>query len=314
MAKKNVYFYKVTLKEIISNQDVTNNIKAVFSNIFNVYTTPINKGNVKSMTLHHSGEEISLDILIDNNNLCFARVGKKKDPAYNVIRNNATKYYDYVLTSAELVIKTLEACTYFLINYKTGLIGFIKGNDAPSVSVLVGIVNEYDSNYIMSIDNILNPESATKLVVPGAILSKIKYTFRTPNVEALVALGLNQEQVTKLGLMNICEVQLIIKSDPYKNLSKKTNNIKELVNSLMQLPKRLRESFLLIGRTPNTSSKPYGFKEENLYYSIEIPNDKIIDGKKTKFTPDEIANDIFAKLKLLYDRNIGELMCMANIE
>jgi len=86
------------------------------------------------------------------------------------------------------------------------------------------------------------------------------------------------------------------------------------VKSIKVLPINIRNSVLLIGKTPNTSSKPYGFKEENLYYSIEIPNDKIIDGKKVKFTPDEVANDICEKLKLLYSRNVGELMCMANIE
>ena len=48
--------------------------------------------------------------------------------------------------------------------------------------------------------------------------------------------------------------------------------------------------------------------------NVLIPNDKIIDGKKVKFTPDEVANDICEKLKLLYSRNVGELMCMANIE
>jgi len=314
MATKNVYFYKATLKEVISNKEVTNNIKAIFLNIFSTYTTPINNGTFKSMTLHHSAEEISLDILIDDDNWCFARVGKKKDPAYNVIRDNATKDYKYVLTNAELAIKTLEVCTYFLINYKTGLVGFIIGNDAPSVSVLVNIVNEFDQNYMMCIDNILNPESATKLVVPGAMLSKVKYTFRTPSVEALIALGLNMEQVTALGLMDISEIQLLVKSEPHKYLSKQPNNIEELVNSVRRLPQKIKESFLLIGKTPNTSSKPYGFKEENLYYSIEIPNDKIIDGKKVKFTPDEVANDICEKLKLLYSRNVGELMCMANIE
>lgn len=314
MANKKVYFYKSTVRETVSNKDVTLKLKIILSDIFSKYTVPINGGMAKSMTLHYAGEEISLDILSDDNDWCFARVGKKKDPAYNIIRDNTTKDYKYVLNKTELSKKSLEACTYFLINYRTGLVSFILGKDAPSVQVLVNIINEFEHNYIMCIDNILNPESVAKLVVPGAILNKIQYTFRTPNPEVLKTLGLNQEQIMALGLMDVSEIQLLIKNEPHKYLSRNPEHIKNLVNKLARLPQKLKESFSLIGRTPNTSSKPYKFKEESMYFNVDIPNEKIKDGIKIKLTPDDIANDIYNKLRWLYVNNEGELMCMANIE
>lgn len=314
MANKKVYFYKITVKQAITNKDVTAKLKNIFNSIFNKYSTGINKGTAKSMTLHHIGEEISLDVLIDDNQWCFSRVGKKKDPAYNIIRNNSTKDYQYVLSQNELLNKSLEVCTYFLINYRTGLVAFIMGIDAPSVQVLVNIVNEFEQNYIMSIDNILNPESVNKLIVPGAVLNKIQYTFRTPNPEVLVALGLKKEQVTALGLMDLSEIRLVIKNQPHKYLSKNPKHIENLIKELKKLPEKFRQSFLLVGRTPKTSSKTYGFKEENMCFNVDIPNEKIVDGQKIKLTPDDIANEIYDKLRFLYNDNEGELMCMANIE
>ncbi|HID0814613.1 TPA: hypothetical protein ACXNW8_000195 [Clostridium botulinum] len=314
MANKKVYFYKVTVRETISNKDTTNELKSIFGNIFSKNSIPINSGEAKSMALHNAGQEISLDILSDDAMWCFARVGKKKDPAYNIIRDNTTKDYDYVLSESELSKKSLESCTYFLINYSTGLVSFILGKDAPNVQVLVNIVNEFEQNYIMCIDNILNSESVSKLVVPGAVLNKIQYTFRTPNVDVLRTLGLNREQITELGLMDVSEIHLLIKNEPHKYLSKEPECIEKLINTLKKLPKQLRETFSLTGRTPNTASKPYGFKEENMYFNVDIPNEKVKDGVKVKLTPDDIANDIYSKLKLLYNSNEGELLCMANIE
>lgn len=314
MANKRVHYYKIKLKRFLNNADYTYELKKVLQNIFSNYCTIINNGVAKTLTLRYMNEDVSLDILQDEQNWCFGRVGKDKDPSYVIIRDNNTKDFEYVLNNKSLLKKSLESCTYFLLNYQTGIISFIIGKDAPHVNVLTNIVNQYDKNYTMFIENIINPESVNKLFTPGAMLSKVKFTFKTPNIEILKEAGLNREQITALSNMDVGEIDIIVKNRPHRYLTKNHKIISGLVNKMEKLPEKVKSGVKFTGRTSKTNSQDFSFNEENLIYNVEIVNEKKGDGVRRKLTPDEMAIEIRKKLYTLYEDNIGDLIYLANIE
>lgn len=312
MANKKVYYYTACIKEIATNRDVTNNMRDIFNRIFNGVC--VNNNGIRTMTLCQAKECISLDILFESENYLFARVGKAKDPSDAVIRDNATKRYEYVLTGEELENKTLEICTYFLLDYKCGIVGFILGKAAPSVQSLINIVNENDENHFMSIENIASPESIRRLMTPGATIGKIKYTFRVPDVDILRELGLTREQIVALGETDVHEIDLTIRNKPWRNLTSDTGVIQKVIDSFAVLPELIKDSVSITGKTRNSSLQPYKYDEQDIVYSIDVPVEKFEDGLKRKLTVDEVADEVLHKLRSIYIENKPHLLRFANLE
>lgn len=312
MTVKKVYFYAITLKQTIKNEKINDRLKDILENIFERECT--NNDGIKTMTINCQKENISLDILKEDGEYLFGRVSKPKDSSYALIRDNETKRCENVLTEEDILRKNLEICTYFLLDYTTGIIGYITGKSAPTVYSLTNIVNQYDANYFMTIDCILNPESVNALISAGTEIGRIKYTYRVPNVEILSYLGLNREQIVALGETDVQEIELVIKSEPRKPLAKGHPIIQTLINAFRNLPNNVKETVNFIGKTETTATQSYKFEEQNIIFSIDVPNEKIHQGIKRKLTVNEVADKIFENLKKVYIENREHLIRFANIE
>lgn len=310
MATKKAYYYIATINEVATNRDVTVSIKTIFENVFQHKC--VENNGIKTMML--SEGKVSLDILFNTDLYLFARVGRKKDSSDAIIRDNQTKKYEYVLAGEDLLNKTLEICTYFLLDYTTGVVGFIIGKAAPSVQSLINIVNENYDEYIMKVDNIVSPESVRALMNPGSSIGKIKYKFRVPNVDILKHVGLDREQITSLYNTDIYEVELVIKNQPRRNITEDDNKISDIINKFAALPQAIKDTLAIHGKTRNSSSQDYSFDENEIVYSIDVPADKTVEGQKITLTVDEVANEIFIRLRNIYNENKSALLSFANLE
>lgn len=315
MPKRKVYYYSINLREVSSNLNENNKIKEIFEKIFNLNCTE-NDG-IKNLILNSREDEnhSTMDILFNDENYLFARVGKEKDIRDAVIRDKNTNAFEYVLDTTEVKDKTLEICTYFLLDYNNGLVGFIFGQSAPKVNSLVNIVNNYTEEYNMTIENIVGFQSVRLLLNPGSSVKKVNYTFKIPSPEVLSYIGLNPDSVDILGDSDIKEIQLSIKNTTRKNITGDPTIIEKLIKEFEKIVKKPNiEKLTFTGKTPNVANQDFNFDTQNLSYGVSISTTKVVDGKTQLLTNKDLTEEVLHKLRASYIENKSHLVQMANIE
>ncbi|WP_291562139.1 MULTISPECIES: hypothetical protein [unclassified Clostridium] len=311
MGQRKVYYYTISIKEVCSDNDVLRELKNIFNNIFDNYCVEHKESDIKTLAL--CNKEVMLDIIYEDNTYLFGRVGKETEH-YNVVkRNKSTLQCKYAIDGDDAKNTYLEICTHFLLDYTNGIVGFIFGKSAPSVHSLINIVNEYDQNYIMNIENIASEDSIKSLLKPGATLGKIKYVYRLPNVEILEHLGLSKSQIGALLDTNIMEAELIL-----KNTRKLITNDGKVINNIFtafsKLPQTIKDTIKFYGKTPNSSSKDYRFDYQEISFSVDIDEYRSEAGKKIKLEPDEVAEKVLHKLRSLYKEHKMDIMRFAGLD
>ncbi|SKA89783.1 hypothetical protein SAMN05428976_11358 [Clostridium sp. USBA 49] len=309
MSQKVVYYYSISIRDSLTNVEV-DNIKKVFDVIFK--ENCVNNNEIRTLSLGNG--EVTLDILLEDENYLFGRVGKETE-FYNILkRNKETLKYEYVLNGDDVNNSSLEICTYFLLDYTTGIVGFIFGKTAPNVNSLVNIVSEHSEKYTMNIIRIASEESVRALLRPGSYLSKISYAFRVPNVEILEKVGLTRTQLASLANAEIFEAELIIKNRRRKPITDDQAVLENIVNTFSKLPDQIKNSLRFSGKTPNSLSKDYKFEEQDISFHIDIDEYKIENGNKIKLEADEVAAKVLHKLRGLYTEHRTDIMRYAGLD
>ncbi|CAM2077751.1 MAG: hypothetical protein NSGCLCUN01_01939 [uncultured Clostridium sp.] len=303
MGTRNVYYYSLDLRTVRGNIDCTSNIKKIFDDIFNA-----NSKNVDGIrTLSLQNEKITLDILKNNNEFLFARVGKETEH-YNIVkRNKTTKKSEGVLATSEKD-KVLEVCTYFLLDYKKGIVGFIFGKAAPTPNAIVSIITDYSDEYTLCIDRISSPESVRALLKPGSAIKKVKLTVRTPNIEIIDSLNIKPKLKNKMIHMPKQEIQILIKNGN-KSMFDSIEEMQEFIEEIFSADER--EDIVLYGNSGGGRQKEFKFLQQDISYSIDIKDYEMVGTEKKRLENEEIHQNVYNNLKVLYNRNYQEILMFA---
>lgn len=305
--EKTVYYYGITITNLVDNTDATADAKKIFDDIFD--ENCIGDGN--SLALARGEQKVTMDIIINNDNYLFARVGKIKSNADMQVRDLTTGERKDVLSDDEIEKMGIEICTYFLLDYSVGIVGFILGQSAPGVNILVNLVNEYCDNYNMSITSIMSNDSVSSLLKPGAKISKINYSFLIPDPAILSQIGLDRKIIMEMDDDRQKEVYLTIKCQGRKSLFEGQEKIGRVLAQLKNKVQNV-ERLSVTGKTTSSSSKSYAFAEELLSFKISFPVQQNDDGIITNSTPEQLAREVFQKMVLLYQEHRENLVMLAN--
>ena len=177
MSTRKVYYYCVEIREGKNNKNITSRIREVFNNIFDNNATVVD--GMRTLKLQNGN--VILDILVNNETYLFARVGKETEH-YNILKRNKETMKAEPAIKNDDINTVLEVCTYFLLDYRNGIVGFVFGQSAPTPNALINIITDYDLENTINITRIASPESVRALFKPGSAIKKIKYVMRTPNI------------------------------------------------------------------------------------------------------------------------------------
>ena len=311
MATKKVFYYHIKVKRQNTNILLNNSeVRELFNNIFE-NNSIIGQG-VSHLILDNGNnilERITMDILSNNENYLFGRIGKFKDNSEALMRNINTFETGDVGDDERI----LEVYTYFLYDYENGILGFIKGQSAPSPNVCEKIVNNYRANdYEMIMENIVSPETVRALNTPGASLGKIEYSYRIPNIYILSQLGLTREIVDRLDETDYKTVRIAITNENRKSLTGDNNVISSLIDLFSANRSIDKKAFK--GKVPSGSSQEYKFEIENFYTKVDIPTTRVVDGTLERYTLEEIATEVLARMRVNYQGNLRHILRFANLE
>lgn len=182
MSCKKAYFYWIELLDNQNNKKDISELKPIFQNIFKE-----NSSN-KCLKLDDKiDNKVKMDILRDDNYL-FCKLSKEKDNALIQIRDSETNKANLVINPRDIDKKAIEIYTYFLLDYQQGIVSIIHGRSAPSEKILINILDRYNTNYKLQINNVFSIDSYKKLYKKGSKLAKICVEFSKPNDEIVASL------------------------------------------------------------------------------------------------------------------------------
>ena len=303
MATRKVYYYSLDLRDVKGNIDVTKDIKNIFEGIFNSNAQRID--SIRTLSLQN--DKITLDMLKNNDEFLFARVGKETEH-YNILkRDKSTKKFEEVLTRSEKD-KILEVCTYFLLDYKKGIVGFIFGQAAPNPNAIVSIITDYSDKYTLCIDRISSPESVKSLLRPGSTIKKVKYIMRTPNIEILDALDIKANLKNKMIHMQKQEIEILIKNGN-KTMFSSVEEMKDFIYEIFSAQEK--EDIILYGNSGGGRQKEFKFLEQDISYSIDIKEYDTKGTTKIRLSNNEVQQNVYNDLKVLYNKNYEEILMYA---
>lgn len=317
MAIKKIYYYKIGILDKISNDKLDNNYKDLFDMVFGQYRLDDGKYNPiilnqGEMVAGQRIDRITMDIISNDINYLFARVSRSKDNKESLIRNINTNEIEEVLNPDELTYKTLEAYTYFILDYTKGILAFVEGLQAPNVYCLANIIKNHYDSHEMIIENIASRETVRALLQPGSVVSKINYDFRVPNPAILKGIGLSERTIDILTDADVTMAKLTIKNDPRKNITADNNIISILIKELRN-SNRDDNKVTVVGKTKSSSLQEYGFEVKNYMTPIDIPTSRILDGQVIQLNLNEIADEYFTRMRSAYIGSIGVIQNLANL-
>lgn len=314
MAERRVYYYRISILDNYTHNDETINAHTIFNEIFT--TNCVNNNGFNSLILdigEHNVDRITMDILRVDGNYLFARVGKTKDINEALIRDVITNEINTVVDVADNEHKKLEIFTYFLLDYTTGVLGFIEGQAAPNVINLTNIIHKYNDAYSMSIENIVSGETVRTLLTPGSIVSKLNYNFRVPAPEILEGLHLPRELIDVLTDTDLTQARLVLRNDNRKHLTSEPTLIKRLIEAVQRNPLDKGDAISLIGRTQNSSLQEFSFDIQNYSTTVDIPTSRVLDGVMSTLTLEDVADEAFVRMRAAYTTQKDNIINLGNI-
>jgi len=176
--------------EIVENN---HNARQQILDIFTSESKNVTKNNNIS-TLHFIHEQLSVQIDYTdtpiNDNLLFFRIGQEKKYETILIRNKET-YSTQGIYTAPNENNFMENYTYFLMDFKLGIISYVDSPDVPSIYIVENMVNYCMSDCItLQLQPIVDPKYVDTLIKGGILIKDIEYSMQMPSNEILSALNL----------------------------------------------------------------------------------------------------------------------------
>lgn len=234
MGTKNVYFYAMYLIEDEKPIDHTN-IKTIFDEVFNSTGVKV-FGGIKSIEIESPSSKIYIDKKWENDNYLYGSIGRIKENNSIQIRDFVTCETSDVLDSSLIDKRGLEVFTYFLMDYKTGIVCAVKNLGAPSIRTLCEIIKKKGEEYDAVTKPIFNigPEKIEKLMKCD-ILYSIDMSHAIPDPSVLGPMGMGTKEILKLTKAGVGKsyARTIIRGGMRKALLKGNSKIKNVVKSFI---------------------------------------------------------------------------------
>lgn len=161
MASMTVEFFKVVLKNSANDgEEDYKIIKSIFDEIKKKSTI---HSNYKSIDLSPEIEPNSVEPkevmdFFEDKNYLFGRACRKKLNNAMLKRDYQTLQADEVFTDAESRKQGIEVFTFFLYDYKKGIVSIVNAKGAPGTKALGKAIEAYTSEYKLEFHNIPNEE------------------------------------------------------------------------------------------------------------------------------------------------------------
>jgi predicted DNA binding CopG/RHH family protein len=300
---KKLYFYHYDL--------LCNNANVQPIDLNNFINTLQVTGSAHDGIFSHSytvdNTDYTLDLIHTNNQFSFFRIAKEHDLNSICKRNKIGLQTEEVLSTIEVNSKKIEVLTHFLIDTLNGIIAYVPGQSAPTITEFKFIINHHFINYQMMINNIMQTDSILQLLTPGSEIGNIELDFINPEISFLNDLNLPDSIVQQLAHTEYTKIKITIQSAPRHNLAK-GNLVQTIVRSFTSMTQEMKDHLKVKGKEFGKQPKEYAFNEEKFFYNVTFNYSTKENGTNVRLPLAEFSENLYTVIERTYHSNLDEIL------
>ncbi|MGP1556345.1 hypothetical protein [Peptostreptococcus stomatis] len=309
MAKKKVYFYKVSA-QIKGNIFAYDLIGEEISKIVEKNGVKNGKYGEEIITLNLSKnpnkDSICLDVVKSNQRFIFGRMCKEKDYT-ELLKRKLENYEAETPLGQEEENVALQVISYFMYDIEKAILCFSKSQGGPGYEAFMNIFEKYKKEMIVSINPIPN-KNAIDLIYydKGTDLLNLVLEIPNPNaefIEKVLMKGANVSETEKAVLSSLTQntKRAVIKlcNDERKHLENNPKNARKIIDFLKNNKQKYNKT-ILNGKSMNISSQDFDLNAEYYSYSIDVKYEKVSKGKRIRLSLDKIDDSYLQALEDTY--------------
>lgn len=318
MASKKVEFKKIKLMDAATQTECDFTLlKSIIDKIENEVSKKTEKCKSIDLSPNIKADAAEpkyiLDIIESYSGYFFGRMCKQKDKNAILKRDYSTLEYDDVYPDSEKEKVGIETFTYFIIDYKTGIVSTIIAKDAPGISKLNALFHAYNAKYYLEYENIPNKNGIELFYKSeGPVITQFQFDIANPSAELLLdVLGVKEPIVLDTMKNGVKNATLILKAEPREKIETNYEKIKKVLKYFLN-KKEDYEGIKVKGRSKEFNSYVYDLKEEFFYYPVDINSMHSVKGVSVPYTLDEMTNQFENGLVKAYNSNKRAICAIAD--
>ena len=295
MTEKNLFFYKIVLKQGMKEIDYTE-LYRIYDEIFKRSVLTSARTKEKSLDLSYETNIdfriYTMNILEFNHERLFCKIGKRKANNKMVRRNQELESED-VIDVKDQDNQWVEILTYFLIDFATGICATVKEQSAPDVDIINRILTKYNNSYMTEIIKIPNDTILNKVFIEGAELGSVAFEMPVPNVEALEKVfNLKDFAIGEEIKNGVKSVDIVLKAESRGAITKEISTM----NKVRELLKGMTKAKVTAKAPGQKKMREYDLKKEFYGYPIKVSSSYKENGKEYQYSKEQM--EVFYKSEM----------------
>lgn len=300
MSKKNVYFYKLVLKERKTEKEIP------FDGCKNILSSIINDACMNdSLELSYDRTEpVLMDVIENTDEYLFARLSRKRPNNSIQKRDYRTRKTTEVLAPDEIGNSGIECFTYCILGYSHGILSVVKSKGAPGPECFAMLFAMHTDDLAADYYGIPNNDIIMELVDGKAPqVNRVCFDIARPDPQIMEDMfGFSDDEILSAMSRKTTSLVVDVKPDLRGYLLDDPGLIKKLIEALRDNQKKyntIKISGKKDGRGPQ---KEYDLYEEYFKYPVDIKEYRQECGRKIEVEKSTIQRDYRAKMMMVYDQ------------
>lgn len=308
MSKKNVYFFKITMRKSQGDSICNNDeFSSIFKDIIDKNKFDSDGVDVIDLTedsdiLHIFADYVALDDKGVFMRLCKQRIRtglSKRDYVQNKI--------DDILPGTDESKNGVETDTYTYINFKFGIMGIVFRQAAPNEKAIRRFFVKYNNDYYIDLLPIPNPHSLDMLYNSDEPkIKSLELEVPVPDISYLsTVLGWSEEEIRSIVLNGNMKLSLCLKPEDNNRGSFicLDKDSRKLIDIIKSKGKRLYNRASAIGKEDKENLRKYNFFDDTFGFPIAIKDCYTSNGNVISYSAGYLLNQYKEKLINLFNEN-----------
>ncbi|MEG1835978.1 MAG: hypothetical protein RR229_07650 [Oscillospiraceae bacterium] len=310
MSTKNIYLYKVSIRDTQNNADMP---VESFYNLFKEVFDRESRNNALELTYQDS-EPMMLDIIENTDQYLFGRLNRKRPNNSMQKRNYNTFVTTDVLSPDEIGNNGVEWFTYCIIGYRHGILSIVNSKGAPGEGALARVFSRHNNRYSLETDPIPNQNLINELLEGNAPeINRVQVDMAQPNAQMLQELfGFNDDEVLQAVNQNTSSLIFEVKPQLRGALTNDPNLVSRLIHALQQNRTRYTSVVLSGKKDAGDRQRKYDLYEEYFKYPITVTEYHQENMRKIENDKVDIQNDYRAQMMAVYNEYKDIVLAVSN--
>lgn len=311
MSLKNVYLFKVVLRDTTTNTEVP---VSGFKGLFDEIVARESKNNAIQLTVDHDPETIMLDIIENTDEYLFVRLSKKRPNNGMQKRDYTSREITDVLPPDEISSNGVEAFTYCILGYSHGILSIVNSRSAPGEKSLSRLFGRFNNQYVLETQSIPNNDLIKELMDSETPeINRVQVEIAQPDAQIMERiLGFDDREILQAVGDNTSCVVFEIKPEFRQALSSDPNVVTRLIQAFQHNRARYNSVILSGKASQKERRREYDLYEAFFKYPISVKEYRTEGGRQVEVDKSIILRDYRAEMMRIYTEHKNVILAVSD--